>query len=257
MTISSQDKEVERARYDERARHYLNEPSSAAVLRGARAMSAYLRAPYLAYENEIARLIGPNDHVLELGAGFGMHTEALVRTGADVVATDVAPSALALLDRELGPRYPRLRTAVADMESLPFEANSFDVVVSAGALSYGDPTVVTRNILRVLRPGGTLLCVDSLNHNPVYRFNRWRHYLSGERTKSTLVRMPTVERLRELAGQFASHRLEFFGAVTWLMPIVGVLAGDHRAAKLSDAVDSALRTRRSAFKFLLSARGRL
>ena len=64
--------------------------------------------------------------------------------------------------------YPNLTTCLADIECLPFKSNSFDVVVSAGVLSYGIHEVVLNEIHRVLAPGGCFICVDSLNHNPLY-----------------------------------------------------------------------------------------
>lgn len=146
---------------------------------------------------------------------------------------------------------------MADMEMLPFEANSFDVVTSAGSLSYGDPMLVDAEIRRVLRPGGLFICVDSLNHNPVYRLNRWLHYKKGERTLSTLLRMPTLNRIESISKGFKDTDVHFFGAVSYIMPILARIIGQDQAAKVSDTVDRLVRVRRAAFKFVLVGRGRL
>ena len=76
-----------------------------------------------------------------------------------------------------------LQTVVADMEQLPFENESFNVVTCAGSLSYGDAEKVDSEIRRVIKPSGFFICVDSLNNNPVYRLNRFIHDLKKERTK--------------------------------------------------------------------------
>lgn len=168
------DKLIERARYDARAQSQM--AGVAMVVEaplGSQTMPAYLRTPYLVYEQKIAELVRPSNLVLELGAGAGLHTRALLQTGAQVTASDISSSSLSLLKQRFQGTPGNLKTVVADMESLPFEASSFDVITSAGSLSYGDPQVVDAEIRRVLRPGGMLICVDSLNHNPVYRANRW------------------------------------------------------------------------------------
>jgi ubiquinone/menaquinone biosynthesis C-methylase UbiE len=129
-----------------------------------------------------------------------------------------------------------------------------EVVACAGGLSYGDPTRVNREIFRVLKPGGSLVCVDSLNHNWIYRLNRWRHFLCGERSRSTLLRIPTLDRLQDISAPFSMVNISFFGAMTWALAIIAPLAGRDKAATISDRLDAALGVRRSAFKFVLVAR---
>ena len=96
------------------------------------------------------------------------------------------------------------------MEFLPFASGSFDLVAMAGSLSYGDNDRVLRELHRVLRSGGTLVCVDSLNHNPIYRFNRWVHYRFGERSRSTLQRMPTLGLLEQYQAAFGEAQIRYF-----------------------------------------------
>jgi ubiquinone/menaquinone biosynthesis C-methylase UbiE len=148
-----------------------------------------------------------------------------------------------------------LRTEVADMENLPFDDSSFDVITCAGSLSYGDPYLVDAEIRRVLRPGGMLICVDSLNHNPVYRVNRWFHYLRGNRSKSTLKRMPNLARIRALGDGFAIMNVSYFGALSFAMPVVSRLLGEDAAQAASERIDQLLHVRRLAFKFVLVAQG--
>jgi SAM-dependent methyltransferase len=252
------DKSVERERYDERARLALNSKKGAEPHElGAAGIPAELRAPYTFYERVIGTLISAKHEVLELGAGTGWHTGALLRSGATVTATDISPSSLALLVSSLGGvATGRLITRVADIENLPFDASSFDVVACAGSLSYGDPALVDAEILRVLRPGGAFVCVDSLNHNPVYRLNRWLNYKRGDRSLSTLKRMPDIPRIEKFSRHFASVDVRYFGSISWAMPLLKRVLGRDRAASASDAFDDLIRVRNSAFKFVLAAKGR-
>lgn len=254
-TEMDEDKQQEMQRYDDRALSRLS--ASGSDRRhddGVLAMPAYLRAPYLLYESRIAALIGRQHTVLELGAGAGGHTLAIARTGAQVTATDISPHSLALLAQRLAGQGLAVQTRVADMEALPFAEDAFDFVACAGSLSYGDPALVDAEIRRVLRPGGCLICVDSLNHNPVYRLNRLIHCLRGNRTRSTLVRMPDLRRIEQMSRPFRTVEVRCFGALSFAMPMLARVIGPVRAGGFSDWFDRAARIRRSAFKFVLIAR---
>lgn len=250
------DKLVELHRYDARAQALLSASGSApSVVGGADAMPQYLRTPYIFYEKCVGELIDSQDQVLELGAGTGLHTWALAQTGARVTATDISPSSLKLLEQRIVNMGASVGTQVADMESLPFADDSFDVVACAGSLSYGEPTLVDAEIRRVLRPGGLLVCVDSLNHNPIYRLNRWLHYWRGARTKSTLQRMPRLSRIDALSTGFVTVNVRYFGSLSFAMPVVAWLSGAMWAQAVSDFSDRLIGVKRSAFKFVLIAKG--
>jgi SAM-dependent methyltransferase len=251
------DKIVECMRYEARAQSMLAAGISigkTVPVFGSLAISPIFRAPYIYYEECIRRFVSKDHDVLELGSGMGLHTHALAQTGARVVASDISICSLEVLSKLL---RGIVKTQVVDMESLPFGIDSFDVVAVAGSLSYGDPDRVDAEIKRVLRPGGIFICVDSLNHNPIYRFNRWVRQLRGFRTKSTLFCMPKLGRIQSISLGFKSTQVRFFGAFSYLMPLVACIAGQSRAAQLSDAVDRFVNVRRSAFKFVLVASGRL
>jgi ubiquinone/menaquinone biosynthesis C-methylase UbiE len=254
--MMEQDKLIERARYDARAQ--LKMAGSAMIAEvplGSKSMSVFLQSPYIWYEQNISKLIQPSHCVLELGAGTGLHTWALLQTGALVTASDISPNSLSLLKLQFKNVSGNLRTEVADMENLPFDDSSFDVITSAGSLSYGDPYLVDTEIRRVLRPGGMFICVDSLNHNPVYRLNRWLHYLRGNRSMSTLKRMPNLARIRSLGEGFSSVNVRYFGALSFAMPVVARLLDENTAKVASDRIDQLLGVRRTAFKFVMVAQG--
>jgi SAM-dependent methyltransferase len=255
--MTDSDKDLERARYDARARAELLRNATTAQLKlGSQQMPQYLRAAYEMYEARITELLRPGQRVLELGSGAGMHTLVLLQTGADVVASDISSESLVLLKAKFDGFGGQLQTQVADMEKTPFPSASFDAVVSAGSLSYGEPALVDAEVGRLLRPGGMLICVDSLNHHPIYRFNRWLHHVRGDRSVSTLRRMPNLTRIQSLSQGFAQVELGFFGALSYLMPLMTRITGENTARAVSDRFDRFVGVRRAAFKFVLVARDR-
>ena len=222
---------------------------------GSETFDLYLRAPYLFYEKSINERIKPKHKVLELGAGTGIHTFSWVQTGAEIVATDISNDYLEILKKNSSKVKPRmLTTKIADMEQLPFENKSFDFVVSAGSLSYGDSKIIDSEIRRVLRDGGYFICVDSLNNNPIYRFNRYIHVLMNNRSKITLANMPTISRINAIRNIYNKVEIEYFGCITFLAPILIKFMGDNLFSKLSDYIDKVLSIKYSAFKFVLIAK---
>ena len=252
--MTDQDKLIERERYDARAKSQLAGGVVVKTSFGSQTMPAYLQTPYIYYEQMISEFIRPEHRVLELGAGTGLHTRVILETGAQVTASDISPNSLNLLNQQFKIVPVNLKTEVADMESLPFDDSSFNVITSAGSLSYGDPILVDTEIRRVLRPGGMLICVDSLNHNPVYRANRWLHNMRGNRSKSTLKQMPNLARIRALSEGFSSVNVRFFGAISFAMPGIARFFGENTAREASDRIDQLVGVRRSAFKFVLVAK---
>jgi ubiquinone/menaquinone biosynthesis C-methylase UbiE len=76
----------------------------------------------LYYEKTIKDLIHQDNKILEIGAGTGLHTYSLIKTGAHVTATDISTNSLKVLENYLFKfSKSRLQTMVADIEKLPFE----------------------------------------------------------------------------------------------------------------------------------------
>ena len=248
------DKLVELNRYETRAKLQLTQPVSiSGEVFGSSSLPIYLRAPYLLYEQKIYDFVKAHHRVLELGVGTGNFTLALARKGAGVIAVDISPNMLKLLVKRIKQAGGVVNTMVADMEVLPFEDDTFDIVASAGSLSYGDNECVLAEIWRCLKPGGKFICVDSLNENPIYRLNRWVHYLRGNRTKNTLRRMPSLKLLARYRHRFVSVDIQYFGAISFLAPFMIHLLGDKRTAAISNSVDRLLEVKCAAFKFVMVA----
>jgi arsenite methyltransferase len=110
--------------------------------------------------------------VLDVGSGAG--TDSLV--AAQMVGADGSVTGLDMTPEMLR----KARAAAAEMgatnvafiegeaESLPFEDESFDVVLSNGVIDLApDKDVVFSEIHRVLRPGGRIQIADVTIQNPV------------------------------------------------------------------------------------------
>ena len=109
----------------------------------------------------LERFVTAGDRVLDVGCGPGRFTLELARLGAQIVAVDISPGQLELhrsYTTQLGSTVED--RVVADVLSLPFQDDAFDVTVCyGGAISYvldRAPEAVAE-LSRVTRPGGHVL----------------------------------------------------------------------------------------------------
>ena len=133
-----------------------------------RLMVPMLFEPYAVDVAERAKSYSPRD-ILETAAGTGVVTQALHRAlpEARIIATDLNPAMLEVAAERL--RSDKVRFQAADAQDLPFDEESFDLVVCQfGVMFYPDKLAANRDAFRVLRPGGRYLFAiwDTLDRNP-------------------------------------------------------------------------------------------
>ena len=110
---------------------------------------------------------------------------------------------------------------------------------------------VVKEIHRVLKIGGAVILVDSLDNNLIYRLNRYINYMLGIRSKSTLRRMPNINLINEYIKKFGYGEVKFFGSITWAFPLLKIVLAEKVITKISNWADQILNLKKSAFKFVL------
>ncbi len=95
--------------------------------------------------------------ILDIAAGTGTSSMALLVPGAKIVAADFSKGML----EEGKRRYPELEFVFADAMKLPFADNEFDVVtMSFGLRNVSDRAVALKEFHRVLKPSGRLVICE-------------------------------------------------------------------------------------------------
>ncbi|WP_309238508.1 demethylmenaquinone methyltransferase [Actinoplanes aureus] len=109
----------------------------------------------------------PGERVLDVGAGTGVSTQELGRSGAFAVGADLSVGMLRA-GRRVRPDAPLL---AGDALHLPFADATFDAVTISFALrNVVDTTAALRELGRVVRPGGRLVvCEFSHPTNAAFR----------------------------------------------------------------------------------------
>lgn len=96
--------------------------------------------------------IGPGRRALDLAAGTGRFTEALVAIGADVVAVEPVAEMRALLEE----RVPAALVLAGTAEAIPLADGSMHAATVAQAFHWFDAVAAIAELHRVLGPGGRL-----------------------------------------------------------------------------------------------------
>lgn len=96
----------------------------------------------------------PLGKVLDIGCGPGVLVNGLLDQGHEVWGVDFAPAMIETC-RTAFVGEPRAHFAVAAIEALPFEDETFDVITCLGVVEYlDDDRAALRELHRVLRHGG-------------------------------------------------------------------------------------------------------
>ncbi len=110
--------------------------------------------------------LGPNPIVLDAGSGTGIQTLGLASAGLNIeriMAFDISRKSLSVArdqfrkDKKVD--ASRLDVVQGDMLEFPFADNTFDLVLSCGALEYVPLDAGLAEIARILKVGGKLVFI--------------------------------------------------------------------------------------------------
>jgi ubiquinone/menaquinone biosynthesis C-methylase UbiE len=117
--------------------------------------------------------------VLEIGAGTGVNIPFYGPAVDTLTLTEPEVPMLKRLRRNAGLLAPSAMVLRAPAEDLPFDDDSFDVVVSTLVLcTVDDQPRTLRQLRRILVPGGRLLFIEHVRSDEP-RLRRWQDRLNG------------------------------------------------------------------------------
>ncbi|MCL6699746.1 methyltransferase domain-containing protein [Sphingomonas sp. NSE70-1] len=170
-------------------------------------------APYAKLVAERAAEHRPK-RILETAAGTGILTEELHRAlpDAEIIATDLNAPMLEQAARRIGASNVRFQPA--DAQALPFNDNSFDLVVCQfGVMFYPDKVRANAEARRVLSGGGRykLVIWDRIEHN-----------------------LATMAAGRAVGDMFPGDSMRFYERVPFAYHDIGLIERDLLAAGFTD-----------------------
>ena len=147
--------------------------------------------------------------ILDAGCGTGRNIFYALSTGAVVFGVDRNPDAIAQL-RSITGSFPQVNPdehfLVASVEELPFESETFDLVISSAVLHFaenqGQFDRMLRSMWRVLKPGGYFFCrlASEIGIESLVRFIGNGRYILPDGSARFLVNQQMLLRLTSQIG---------------------------------------------------------
>jgi ubiquinone/menaquinone biosynthesis C-methylase UbiE len=152
----------------------------------------------------------PGVRVLDFACGNGENGIMAAGFGATVVGIDLSPEGLENAEessRAAGVGHLCSYEAM-DGENMTFADDSFDLVVVYGALHHVDLDRAMSECRRVLKPGGEMLALEALRHNPA--IHTYRKLTPHLRTPWEVPHILGVPEIRQCAKYFKSTSTKYF-----------------------------------------------
>jgi len=209
--------------YDSAADHIRR--SSTPTSDPTRALREPIRQSYLGWLSAIRSAPSPQ-RVLDYCAGLGQHTLTLQNEHprADVVGIDISAKSLQVgiaSAARLAAGKKRPTFLQMDAHRLDFPDAHFDLVSDFGSLSSLRFDLAMAEIVRVLRPGGLFVAVETFGHNPLTNLKRRFNVARGTRTtwaSQHILDMEQVSEMRKLFGDFRVEYHVFFSLLLGGLP---------------------------------------
>jgi ubiquinone/menaquinone biosynthesis C-methylase UbiE len=151
------------------------------------------RTMYRRFASDAASVAPANGAVLDVGTGPGVLLVELATRRPDLRldGIDLSADMVTAATRNLAPFGERAQVRVGDATGLPYEDDSFDLIVSSLSLHHWDhPDQAAPELARVLRPGGQIIFYD-FAFAPFDEFTRAAHdrsVLNGRTPQRTPIR---------------------------------------------------------------------
>jgi SAM-dependent methyltransferase len=153
-------------------------------------------------------------YLLDLGCGAGENSVYFAQQGARCVAADYSPGMVEVALKLAAANHVQVEGKVVNAMAIDLPDNTFDIVYASNLLHHiPDPTLVLKEMQRILKPGGKACFWDPLIHNPV--INVYRRMATEVRTEDeTPLNINIVNFVR---SQFSTTQYDTFWIATlWI-----------------------------------------
>ncbi len=101
-----------------------------------------------------------------------------------------------------------------DCEHTIFPDNTFDIVFDFGTFSSINIDKATTEIIRILKPTGTLICIETLGHNPIINLKRKISAYQGKRTQWASSHIMKIKNWEDMQRRFISTEIRHFNILS-------------------------------------------
>ena len=148
--------------------------------------------------------------VLDFACGNGENGIYAASLGANVDGIDISPEGVNNAN-ENAKKFEvsdNCKFIEMDGENMTYEDNHFDYAIEYGALHHVDLEKALKELSRVLKPNGKMLCIEALRHNPL--IHAYRKRTPHLRTEWEVEHILGIESLKTMKKYFHEVNPKFF-----------------------------------------------
>ncbi len=163
-----------------------------------------------------------NGTILDYGCASGERSSHLADDNWFIYGIDISEKSIEAGSSISKDKYIVL--SVMDCEQMSFDDNYFDIIFDYGTLSSIDQSIAVKELARVLKPGGALICIETLGHHPFGNINRYIKMLFGKRTKWATNNIMTMQSWKTFSNHFQIISLQYFNLISILFaPLLSIV----------------------------------
>lgn len=172
--------------------------------------------------------------VLDYCCGEGDISIFISQNGGNTTGIDISPVSIShAIEKAKG---LNIAFIAMDGEKLEFSDNYFDLIVCSGVLHHLDIDKAYKELLRVIRPEGKIICNEPLMHNPVFQL--YRKSTPNLRTEWETEHILKRKDIKLAEKYFNKVDMKFFHLVSFLaVPFYGTKLFNP-VLKILESIDS-------------------
>jgi len=162
------------------------------------------------YFNELISENSKGNIVLDMACGFGRESIIAAKSEAElVVGIDLSPvSVKEGNELALKNNLNNIIFSVADCENLFFDDDTFDTIICARMLHHIEFETVMKELQRVLKKDGRVICIEALGINPLLNF--YRKVTPEQRTHWETANILTFKHIKVAQKYFKVQNIKYW-----------------------------------------------
>lgn len=181
----------------------------------------FLRHAHLYFESKIMGFLkdySGTANLLDYGCGNGEKSIKYGSARCIVKGIDISELSITEANRNKNEYCEYL---IMDCEKTEFETSYFDVILDYGTFSSINTNIAFQEIIRILKPNGSLISIETFGHNPLINLKRKINVLRGKRTKWASDHIMKKNDWINLARSFQFVHIKYFGSVSYMfIPLI-------------------------------------
>lgn len=164
---------------------------------------------------DLIKSCSPGATILEIGCGRGEISRLAYHCGGNVLGIDISKEAIKYCKAEaeaLNAAAPKnsLAFEVCDIDHLDNSIPKYDLIIDREVFSSISFVEAIPRLASLLKPGGRLIVLECLGHNPIFNLNRTIGVLLGRRSKWAAKHIFKLQDIKTAQNYFSKTVVQYF-----------------------------------------------